>query len=150
MTQLTKEGLEILQKELKDLIEDKKPKAIDRLQKARNMGDLSENSEYTAAKEGLAIFEDRIFEIQETLKIADVVEDHHNNHEVSLGSHVLVTTDGVEKDFHIVGEYEADPSTNKLSTTSPIGKALLGKKAGDTVEIEVPAGTTQYKILKIN
>ena len=150
MTQLAKEGLEILQKELKDLIEDKKPKAIDRLQKARNMGDLSENSEYTAAKEGLAIFEDRIFEIQETLKIADVVEDHHNNHEVSLGSHVLVTKDGVEKDFHIVGEYEADPSTNKLSTTSPIGKALLGKKAGDTVEIEVPAGTTQYKILKIN
>lgn len=150
MTQLTKEGLEILQKELKDLLENKKPKAIDRLQKARNMGDLSENSEYTAAKEGLAIFEDRIFEIQETLKNAEVVEDKHNNHEVSLGSHVLVSTDGEEKDFHIVGEYEADPSTNKLSITSPIGKALLGKKSGETVEIVVPAGKIQYKILKIN
>ena len=150
MTQLTKEGLEILQKELKELIEDKKPKAIDRLQKARNMGDLSENSEYTSAKESLAIFEDRIFEIQETLKIAEVVEDHHNNHEVSLGSHILVVTDGVEKDFHIVGEYEADPTTNKLSITSPIGKSLLGKKAGESVEVEVPDGKISYKIIKIN
>ena len=150
MTQLTKEGLVILQKELKDLIENKKPKAIDRLQKARNMGDLSENSEYTAAKEGLAIFEDRIFEIQETLKTAEVVEDRHNNHEVSLGSHILVVTDGVEKDFHIVGEYEADPTTNKLSITSPIGKALLGKKTGESVEVEVPDGTISYKIIKIN
>ena len=150
MTQLTKEGLEILQKELKDLIEDKKPKAIDRLQKARNMGDLSENSEYTSAKESLAIFEDRIFEIQETLKTAEVVEDRHNKHEVSLGSHILVVTDGVEKDFHIVGEYEADPTTNKLSITSPIGKALLGKKTGESVEVEVPDGTISYKIIKIN
>ena len=149
MTQLTKEGLVILQKELKDLIEDKKPKAIDRLQKARNMGDLSENSEYTSAKESLAIFEDRIFEIQETLKTAEVVEDRHNNHEVSLGSHVLVATDGVEKDFHIVGEYEADPTTNKLSITSPIGKSLIGKKTGDSFEVEVPDGTIQYKIIKI-
>lgn len=150
MTQLTKEGLEILQKELKGLIEDKKPKAIDRLQKARNMGDLSENSEYTSAKESLAIFEDRIFEIQETLKTAEVVEDRHNNHEVSLGSHILVVADGVEKDFHIVGEYEADPTTNKLSITSPIGKALLGKKSGESVEVEVPDGTISYKIIKIN
>lgn len=149
MTQLTKEGLEILQKELKELIEDKKPKAIDRLQKARNMGDLSENSEYTSAKESLAIFEDRIFEIQETIKIAEVVEDRHNNHEVSLGSHVLVSTDGVEKDFHIVGEYEADPTTNKLSITSPIGKSLIGKKVGDSVETVVPDGSIQYKIIKI-
>lgn len=150
MTQLTKEGLEILQKELKDLIEDKKPKAIDRLQKARNMGDLSENSEYTSAKESLAIFEDRIFEIQETLKIAEVVEDRHNNHEVSLGSYITVSTNGEEKDYHIVGEYEADPSTNKLSITSPIGKALLGKKTGESVEVEVPDGTISYKIIKIN
>ena len=150
MTQVTKEGLIILQNELKDLQDNKKPKAINRLQKARNMGDLSENSEYTAAKDELAIIEDRIFEIQETLKNAEVVEDHHNNHEVSLGSHVTVSTNGIESSFHIVGEYEADPATNKLSTTSPIGKALLGKKAGDIVEIEVPAGTTQYKILKIN
>lgn len=149
MTQLTKEGLTILQNELKDLQENKKPKAIRRLQKARNMGDLSENSEYSAAKDELAIIEDRIFEIQETLKNAEVVEDHHNNHEVSLGSHVKVTANGEEKDYHIVGEYEADPTTNKLSTTSPIGKALLGKKAGDTVEIEVPAGKTEYKILEI-
>ncbi len=150
MTQVTKEGLTILQNELKDLQDNKKPKAISRLQKARNMGDLSENSEYTSSKDELAIIEDRIFEIQETLKKAEVVEDHHNNHEVSLGSHITVSTNGEEKDYHIVGEYEADPATNKLSTTSPIGKALLGKKVGDTVEIEVPAGTTQYKILKIN
>ncbi|MEX1052462.1 MAG: transcription elongation factor GreA [Patescibacteria group bacterium] len=149
MTQITKEGLEILQSELKDLIENKKPQAIDRLQKARNMGDLSENSEYTSAKDGLAMIEDRIHTIEATIKTAEIVEDNHNNNEISLGSHIKVQANGEQNEFHIVGEYEADPSTNKLSMTSPIGQALLGKKTGDLVEIEVPAGKTQYKILEI-
>jgi len=150
MTQITKQGLEILQNELKDLQESKKPLAIDRLQKARNMGDLSENSEYTAAKDGLAMIEDRIQTIEYTIKNAEIVEDTHNNHNISLGSHVKVQSEGEEKQFHIVGEYEADPATDKLSMTSPIGKALLGKKTGEIVEVEVPAGKTKYKILEIN
>jgi transcription elongation factor GreA len=149
MTQITKQGLEILQNELKDLMDNKKSKAIERLQKARNMGDLSENSEYTAAKDGLAMIEDRIQTIESTIKDAEIIEDNHNNNEISLGSQIKVQTNGEVKQFHIVGEYEADPTTNKLSMTSPIGKALIGKKTGDSVEIEIPAGKTQYKILEI-
>ena len=83
-------------------------------------------------------------------KNAEIVEDTHNNHNISLGSHVKVQSEGEEKQFHIVGEYEADPATDKLSMTSPIGKALLGKKTGEIVEVEVPAGKTKYKILEIN
>ncbi|MFH1827444.1 MAG: transcription elongation factor GreA [bacterium] len=149
MTQITKQGLEILQNELKDLEENKKPKAIERLQKARNMGDLSENSEYSASKEELAMTEDRIQTIKETIKKAEVVEDNHNNFEISLGSQVKIKLDGEEKVFHIVGEYEADPTTNKLSITSPLGKALVGKKVGDNVEVEAPDGKTSYEVLEI-
>ncbi len=147
--QLTKEGLEKLQQELKDLKDNKKPSAVERLQKARNMGDLSENSEYTAAKEGLVFVEERIQEIEEIIKHADIVDNHTNGQEVSLGSRVTVGLNGQKETFYIVGEYEADPIQKKLSNTSPIGKALLGKKVGNVVEVEAPAGKTAYKILEI-
>lgn len=147
--QLTKEGKEKLQVELQDLKEDQRQTAVDRLQKARGMGDLSENSEYTAAKEGLAFVEERIKEIEEILKHADVVDNYHNGQEVSLGSSVTVDLNGQKETFYIVGEYEADPMKKKLSNTSPIGKALLGQKVGNIVEVEAPAGKTSYKILEI-
>lgn len=147
--QLTKAGRDKLEVELKDLKENKRPTAVDRLQKARGMGDLSENSEYSAAKEGLAFVEERIKEIEEILKHSDVVENHTNGHEVSLGSSVTVEINGEKDTFYIVGEYEADPGQKKLSNTSPIGKALLGKNVGNIVEIDVPAGKTTYKILGI-
>lgn len=147
--QLTKEGLEKLQVELRNLKENKRPTAVERLQKARGMGDLSENSEYTAAKEELVFVEERIKEIEEVLKRSDIVENHANGHEVSLGSQVTVDLDGRQETFYIVGEYEADPMQKKLSNTSPIGKALLGQKVGNAVEVEAPAGKTTYKILAI-
>ncbi len=147
--QLTKAGRDKLEVELKDLKENKRPTAVERLQKARGMGDLSENSEYSAAKEGLAFVEERIKEIEEILKHSDVVENHTNGREVSLGSSVTIEMNGEKDTFHIVGEYEADPGQKKLSNTSPIGKALLGKSVGSIVEIEVPAGKTTYKILEI-
>ena len=147
--QLTKEGKEKLQVELQDLKESQRQTAVDRLQKARSMGDLSENSEYTAAKEGLAFVEERIKEIEEILKHADIVDNQHNGQEVSLGSSVTVDLNGQKETFYIVGEYEADPMQKKLSNTSPIGKALLGQKVGIIVEVEAPAGKTSYKILEI-
>ena len=147
--QLTREGFENLQKELKDLVENKKPFAVDRLSKARAMEDLSENSEYTAAKEDLSFVEGRIQEVEEILKTAEVVTNHNGNHVVDLGITVTVEADGKRDEFQIVGEFEADPMNKKLSHTSPIGKALLGKKIGDLVEVVIPAGKIQYKILEI-
>src|SRR5438132_642478 len=101
---LTKEGLENLQKEYKNLREVNRPAAVARLQSARSMGDLSENSEYSAAKEELALIDERLQEIQVILKTAKVAEDNHNDHEVSLGSKVQVETAGLKDTFHLVGE----------------------------------------------
>ena len=147
--QLTKEGFENLKKELEELIKTKRPYALERLHKARSMGDLSENSEYNAAKEGLAFVEGRIQEIEEILKTAQVVENQNNNHQVEVGTSVLVEIDGKKELFQIVGDFEADPLNKKLSHTSPIGQALVGKKVGDWVEVTVPVGKIKYKIVEI-
>ncbi len=146
--QLTKEGYNNLKKELKELIEIKKPKAVERLQKARAMGDLSENSEYSAAKEQLAFVEGRIQEIEEILKTAQIIEDQQKD-TVNIGVKVTVESNKGKEEFHIVGEFEADPNNKKLSHTSPIGKALIGKRVGDWVEIDIPAGKIKYKIVDI-
>lgn len=146
---LTKDGLMKLKEEYENLKNSKRPEAVDRLKSARGMGDLAENGEYAAAKDELNLIEERIKEIEEILKNAEVVEDNHNNHEVSLGSTVTVKTEGKQESFLLVGEYESDPLQKKLSVTSPIGKALLGQKIGNTVEVEVPAGKITYKILEI-
>ncbi|MEK7634108.1 MAG: transcription elongation factor GreA [Patescibacteria group bacterium] len=147
--QLTKKGYDDLQKEHDDLTKMKRPQAVDRLQKARGMGDLSENSEYTAAKEELAFVEGRVREIEEIFKQAVVVENHVSGNKVELGTSVLVEVDGRKELFQIVGEFEADPMNKKLSQNSPIGQALMDKKVGDLVEINIPAGKVQYKIIEI-
>jgi len=148
-TQLTKEGFEKLKKELNELIKIKKPYAIERLHKARAMGDLSENSEYTAAKEELAFVEGRILEIEEILKTVQVVENRKKSNLVEIGASVVIEVNGKKELFQIVGEFEADPMEKKLSHTSPIGKALIGKTVGDQVEVNVPAGKIRYKIIEI-
>ena len=145
--QLTQKGYNDLKIELQDLIKIKRPKAIDRLGKARSMGDLSENSEYTAAKEELAFVEGRVREIEEIINNAQVIENNHVGNLVQVGSSVTVQTDGKSELFQIVGEFEADPLNKKLSSTSPIGSALLNKKIGDLVEIEVPDGKKNIKYL---
>ncbi len=147
--QLTQHGFENLQKELKELRLSKRPHAINRLGKARAMGDLSENSEYSAAKEDLAFVEGRIREIEEILKNVEVVNNHANGSVVDLGSYVTVEVNGAKEELQIVGEFEADPMNKKLSSTSPIGRALLNKHVGDNVEVEVPDGKMNYKILEI-
>ena len=149
-TKLTQEGFKILETELNDLISVKRPKAVERLKKARGMGDLSENSEYSAAREEIELIENRIQEIEYVIKNAEIAQDNHNNHEISLGSNVTTESEGKREKFYMVGEFEADPLKNKLSVTSPIGKALLGKKIGNIIEVDVPAGKKVYKILEIN
>jgi len=147
--QLTKKGYDDLEIEHKDLVENKKLKAIDRLSKARSMGDLSENSEYTAAKEELAFVNERIQEIEQIFENAVVVESPTNKTQAEIGNIVVVEVQGKTEEYHIVGEFEADPMNKKLSQNSPIGQALINKKVGDLVEVNIPAGKVQYKIIDI-
>lgn len=146
---LTKEGFDNLKKELAELVEQKKPKAIERLQKARSMGDLSENSEYTAAREDLNFIEQRIAELEEIIKNAKIVGKGINKHQVELGETVILESAGQRISYQIVGEYEADPSKGKISANSPIGQAILGKMVGDLVEVKAPVGKIKYRIVEI-
>jgi transcription elongation factor GreA len=148
-TQLTQKGFDDLKIEHEDLLKNKKPKAIDRLGKARSMGDLKENSEYSAAKDELAFVEGRVREIEEILDNASIVENNQAGDQVQVGSTVTVGVDGKIDSFQIVGEFEADPMNKKLSQNSPIGQALINKKIGDLVEVNIPAGKIQYKIIEI-
>ncbi len=145
---LTKEGLEELRLEHEDLLKTKRPAAVQRLSDARDNGDLSENSEYAAAKQDLSFIDGRIAELEEILHGAKVVTNHTKSH-VDVGSKVTLHINGKKDVYSLVGEWEADPMNKKISHSSPLGKALLGKKAGETVEVEAPAGKIVYKILSI-
>jgi transcription elongation factor GreA len=147
--QLTKTGFEKLKQELEELKTKTKEEVLKRLNQARSMGDLSENSAYSSAKEELNLVEGRIAELEEILKNAKIVEEVQDKTTVQLGSSVVVEINGKKEKFEIVGEFEADPLNKKLSHTSPIGKALVGKKMGEWVEVEVPAGKIRYKIVEI-
>jgi transcription elongation factor GreA len=150
---LTREGLEQLKQELKELTTAKQPDLIKRVARARDFGDLMENTEYSVAREELAFVEGRIAELEEVLAGAKVIaeEKGKGKHKaVSLGSKVTVDINGKKHVFTVVGEWEADPVNKKISHSSPLGKALLGKKVGDKVEVEAPAGKITYKIVKID
>ena len=149
---LTQEGLAALKKEYQELVEIKRPKAVKRMVEARNMGDLTENSEYTAARQDVAFIDKRISELEEILRTAKVVRfSNKGKKKVTIGSQVKLDPEGERKKiiFKIVGEWEADPTKNKISTSSPLGKALIGRKVGEKVEVQAPAGKIIYKILEI-
>ena len=148
--QLTKQGYENLQKEYEQLTKVKRAHAVQRLHDARAMGDLSENSEYSAAKEELAFIEGRIQEIEELLKNVEIVQNNSHGNRITLGNHVTVQVNNQTELLQIVGEFEADPLNKKLSSLSPIGKALINKQVGEEVEIQVPDGKLKYKILEIS
>lgn len=145
---LTKEGLEELKKEYEELVNVKRPQAVQRLSDARDLGDLSENSEYAAAKQDLAFMDGRIAELEEILNSAKVITSHSRRN-VSVGSKVTVHIRGRKEVFTVVGEWEADPSQKKISHESPLGKALIGKSVGEEVEVDAPAGKIKYKIIAI-
>jgi len=149
--QITKEGLELLQQELSELKDVKRPKVVDRLSNARQQGDLAENSDYHNAKDELEFLDGRIQELEGVLSNAVVVEETMADEgAVSLGTKVRVSNGNGEHTFHIVGEWEADPAEKKISHTSPLGKALIGKRVGETVEVEAPVGKIAYKILQLD
>lgn len=147
--QVTKEGLQSLKKELKFLQEEKRPKLVDRLKHARAEGDLSENSDYQNARDELEFLDGRISELEGVLQNAEVVKSNGNADEVSVGTKVRLTVNGAEHVFHIVGEWEADPAEKKISHSSPLGQALMGKKVGELAEVEAPVGKVIYKIIEI-
>lgn len=147
--QITQKGYEDLKIEHQELVKNKKPKAIDRLGKARSMGDLAENSEYAAAKEELAFVDGRVREIEGILNNVEIIANNNTGDQIQIGSSVTVEVNGKSEFFQIVGEFEADPMNKKLSQNSPIGQALINKKVGDQVEVNIPAGKVQYKIIEI-
>jgi transcription elongation factor GreA len=148
---LTKQGFVDLQKEYDDMLNKKRPEVVERLSAAREMGDLSENAEYTAAREELSFIDGRLEELEGLLKQAElIVDDHHATQSVDLGSQVVVKINGKDETFTVVGEWEADPVEKKISHESPLGKALLGKAVGDEIHVEAPAGKMTYKIVSIS
>ena len=148
---LTKQGLETLRTELGELRDVKRPKLVDRLANARSQGDLSENSDYQSAKEELDFLDGRIDELEVVVKTASVVSGgaKAGDDGVGVGTKVTVKVNGVKTVFDIVGEWEADPVNKKISHESPLGMALTGKKVGEKVEVEAPAGNIQYEILAV-
>lgn len=147
---LTEQGLVELKKEYHELAEKKRPAVVARMTNAREQGDLSENSDYTSAKEDLAFIDGRITELEDILKGAKIISICKRDRKtVGLGCSVQVHFNGKKEIFTIVGEWEADPKEKKISHTSPLGKALLGKKIGEEVSVEAPVGKLVYKILKI-
>lgn len=146
--QITKKGLEALKLELKALVDEKRPALVDRLANARSQGDLAENSDYHNAKDELEFLDGRIEELEQVLKNSEIVAETKNGN-VTVGAKVTVKVNGTTADYHIVGEWEADPMKKMISNTSPLGQALTGKKKGDKVEVEAPAGKVVYEILSI-
>lgn len=147
---LTKEKHEALQKELHELKTVKRKEVAEQLQYAKGMGDLSENAEYHEARDEQAKIESRILQIETILKNVEILE-HKKGGTVEVGSEVEVQKDG-EKDkkiFTLVGSEEADMSLGKISHLSPIGMSLLGKKKGDTFEMQTPKGKVVYKIVSV-
>ena len=147
---LTKEGLNELQEELKDLKENKRPEVISQIKEARAQGDLSENAEYHAAKDKQGQIEARIKELEYIIDNASIISGTKSS-TIKIGSTVEIEyIDDKETDtYQIVGSTEADPFENKISNESPIAVAILGKKVGETVSIESPNGNYDIKIVSI-
>ena len=147
---LTGEGLAVLEKQLEELKSQKRPEAVERLATTRDLGDLEENNQYTQAKENLTLIDGRIAELEEVIANAVVIKhDKDNGHRIRLGSRVTVDLEGQEIVFFLVGEWEANPSEQRISHKSPLGQKLMGKKPGEAVEVEAPVGKLVYKIVKI-
>lgn len=149
---LTQEGYNKLQEELKFLKGPKKMEVAERIKVAREFGDLSENSEYDDAKNEQALLELKIQEMEQTLRIAKVVEDEDvSTRKAGVGTQVTVYDYEFDEEitYGIVGATETNINENKISNESPVGKALIGHKKGEEVEVETPGGIVKYKIVEI-
>lgn len=147
---ISQEGYDKIKNELKHLTAVKRKEIAERIEKAKELGDLSENAEYSEAKDAQALNEGRIIDLSSILKNVTVVENGGSKDEVLMGSKVTVkTSKGDKRTYTIVSFNEADPVEGKISNESPIGLAFLHHKKGDEVEVTTPRGTVKYKITKI-
>lgn len=144
----TKSGYETLLKKLQDILQ-MRPEAVKTLKAARELGDLSENGLYKGARARLSSLDANIRRLRYQIKLADIIIPK-TFERVSVGTTVVVSDGGIEKKYNIVGNYEADPLKNNISTGSPIGFALFGRKKGDRVEIKTPGGKRTLKIISIS
>ncbi|HSI20958.1 MAG TPA: transcription elongation factor GreA [Verrucomicrobiae bacterium] len=149
---LTKEGIEKLKSELDQLIAVDRKEIIKKIKETREYGDLSENAEYDAAREQQSMIEGRIEELEALLKKARVIDEDPSNHDKAvIGARIEVEVDGDKEVYQLVSSAESDPASGHISVESPLGKALLGAKVGQTVEVSIPdGGTIGYKVKKIN
>ena len=146
---LTAEGIDNLRTELEELQGPKREELSKRLREAIQQGDLSENADYSATKEEQAFVEGRIQEIEEILGNVVVIENKHRDI-IDIGSRVTIQEKGNDPEtYHLVGPQEAKPNEGRISHESPIGKAIIGHKAGDSVSAETPGGVMKLKILKV-
>ena len=149
-TYLTKEGLEKFKKELEGLKNVKRKEIAKKIAEAKELGDLSENAEYSSARDEQCFVESRIVELENIVRSAVIIEESRGSNWVEFGSRVKVESNGAIREFLIVGSQEVDPSQGKISNESPLGRAFLGKRAGDEVEVEVPVGRVRFRIVGIS
>lgn len=150
---MTPEGQVRLEEELKRLKLEERPAVIRAIADAREHGDLSENAEYHAARERQSFVEGRVAELEDVLARIEVIQpSQHPNDVVRFGATVMVADEDTEAEqtFCIVGSYEADASAGRLSVTSPLGRALIGKRLGDVVEVTTPRGHKSYEVVNIS
>ena len=149
---MTAEGLKGLEDELKQLKSVERPAIIKAIAAAREHGDLSENAEYTSAREKQGFIEGRIAEVEDIISRAEVIDfSKLSGQVVKFGATVKLADEDTDEKvkYQIVGPYEADLNKGRISVTSPIGRALIGKTVGDTVEVNTPGGGKSYEILKV-
>ncbi len=148
-TYLTSKGLSEAKVELEHLKKNKRAEIAQRIQQAREYGDLTENSEYDQAMDDQGLVENRIAELEEILKYAKVIKEDHSSEFVVIGSTVKIEMEGEVDEFTIVGRVEADPSKKRISNESPLGSTLLGARMGETVEVVSPIVKYKCKVLEI-
>lgn len=148
---LTQEGLDNLKAELVELKGSARDKLSERLRAAIQMGDLSENADYIQAKEEQGFLEGRILELEQILRNVVIIDENvRNRDKVDIGAHVTIREGGFpEETYHVVGPKEADPHNGRISHESPIGKALLGHRVGEEVQVDTPGGSIRLNIVKI-
>ncbi len=146
---VTKERYQELQQELEEFKTTKRQEISKRIEDAKKFGDLSENAEYTEAKEAQELNEKKVAEIEVFLKNAILIKKTKSTGEVQIGSLIEVKSPSGKREFTIVGSEEADPVAGKISNQSPLGSAFLKKKEGEEVDVQTPGGVVKYKILKV-
>ena len=148
---LTKEGLQALEEELEQLVNVRRADVAERIRQARDFGDIAENAEYTEAKNEQSLVEGRIQTLEAMVRNAVLIEEESRERGVvAVGAQVNVSSEEGEERYSIVGAAEADPLNGRISNESPLGRALLGHKAGDEVEWTSPIGTSRVKILSVS